>query len=84
MKKTLSVFSFIYTFPDLWDSALPAVPLPSNPVCCSGERRKLMSHGWNVESGFMDQRSGWGGVGVGGGYAQRSEVRISINKRENT
>ena len=93
MKKTLSVFSFINTYPDLWDSALPL-----NPVCCSGKRRKLISHNRNLESGsvgkhltsqllvYLDQWSslGGGGGGRGGGNAQSLEVRLSINKRENT
>ena len=30
-----------------------AIPLLFNPVCCSGQRRKLISHDWNSESGSI-------------------------------
>ena len=51
----LSVFSFIYIYPDLWDSVIQAVLLLPNPVCCSNERRRLISRDRNSESGYVER-----------------------------
>ena len=56
-----------------------------NLVCCSGERRKLISCDWNLESGKFINQLTVGTFQPKGkqrekNYAQRSEVKISITK----